>query len=125
MQFFLIYVQAEEEAPKDQQAESAEASSFVASVPDLAEIVPLEVKLAARVKDLEKKLQTGLDGELLEKSYVELESALAELKDKLKTLNQTEQYKYNKLVDLRELLKKKSDTFELRSCPLRFGIWVR
>ncbi len=122
LQFFSIYVQAEEEAPKDQQAESAEASSFVASVPDLAEIVPLEVKLAARVKDLEKKLQTGLDGELLEKSYVELKSALAELKDKLKTLNQTEQYKYNKLVDLRELLKKKSDTFELINNPLSLAI---
>ena len=82
----------------------------------------MEAKLAGRVKDLEKQLQTGLDGELLEKSYVELESALAELEDKLETLNQTEQYKYNKLVDLRELLKKKSDAIELVNKPLSQAI---
>ncbi|MGA9270513.1 MAG: hypothetical protein WBV45_07825, partial [Lutimonas sp.] len=118
-----IYAQAEEGEPTDQQAESAaEASPVITPVPDLAEIVPLEVKLAGRVKDLEKKLQTGLDSELLEKSYVELKSALAELEDKLETLNQTEQYKYNKLVDLRELLKRKSDTFELVNKPLSLAI---
>ena len=117
-----IYVQAAEEEPTDQQAESAEASPLVTSVPDLAEIVPLEAKLAGRVKDLEKQLQIGLDGELLEKSYVELESALSELEVKLETLNQTEQYKYNKLVDLRELLKKKSDTIELVNKPLSQAI---
>ena len=117
-----IYVQAAEEEPTDQQAESAEASPLVTSVPDLAEIVPLEAKLAGRVKDLEKQLLIGLDGELLEKSYVELESALSELEVKLETLNQTEQYKYNKLVDLRELLKKKSDAFELVNKPLSLAI---
>lgn len=119
---FSLYAPAAEEAPKKQSADAGEVAPAVASVPDLAEIVPLEVKLIGRLKDLEKHLQTGVDGQRLEKGYKELEATLDELAQQLDTFKKSQDYKYNKLVDLRELLRQKREAFDLVNKPLSQSI---
>lgn len=103
-------------------APPGEAASTTASVPDLAEIVPMEIKLAGRLQELEKQLQFGLDSVGLDKSYTELEADVEGLSKQLDILKNNQEYKYNKLVDLREYLNQKSETFLLVNKPLSSSI---
>ncbi len=117
----LIYSTAVSAADKplpEQSTEQIEESTAAPSVPDLAEIVPLQIKLAGDLKNLQKEMESVLDGEQLETNYVKLEADIAELDEKLNDLRNTEEYKYNKLIDFRELLKQKSDQFGLINRPV-------
>lgn len=102
----------------EQSTEQVNELTAAPSVPDLAEIVPLQIKLAGDLKNLQKGMESLLDGEQLETNYVELETGIAELDERLNDLRNTEEYKYNKLIDFRELLKQKSDQFGLISTPV-------
>lgn len=113
-----LFISASEENKSNQLANPTKESLSVAVIPDLADIVPLQIKLQNHLKILEKRLQVGLDAESLDKSYLELESDLAGLVDRVENLKELQEYKYNKLVELREILKQKSDAFELMNTPL-------
>mgnify|MGYP000101675961 CR=1 FL=1 len=88
------------------------------TVPDLAEIVPLQVKLVGRLKDLQKQLEVKIDDEQMEKSYAELETDLTRITEKFDTIKNVEEYKYRKLVTLREVIRQKSDVFQLINKPV-------
>lgn len=125
--FFMLFVYslhavAAENRTEQLPAKPAEAASTMASVPDLAEIVPMEIKLAGRLQELEKQLQFGLDSVGLDKSYTELEADVDGLSKQLDILKNSQEYKYNKLVDLREYLNQKSETFLLVNKPLSSSI---
>ena len=119
---FFVNATVAEESPEGQTKNIVKKSPPVLSVPDIAEIVPLEIKLVGRLQELKKQLQTRFDGELLEKGYVKLEDSLDDLVENLDRLKESKEYKYNKLIDLRDLLKQKRDTFELINAPVAQSI---
>ena len=117
-----LHVVAAENPTERLADQPGEAASTMASVPDLAEIVPMEIKLAGRLQELEKQLQFGLDSEGLDKSYTEIEADVDGLSKQLDIFKNSQEYKYNKLVDFREYLKQKSETFLLVNKPLSSSI---
>ena len=88
------------------------------SVPGIADIVPLEIKLARSLQELEKELQAGIDQDQLETRYVDLDASIAPISERLELLKESDEYKYNKLVDLRELVKQKKVAFEAVNRPV-------
>jgi small-conductance mechanosensitive channel len=100
------------EQPEDTVVEAIE------SVPGLADIVPLETKLARSLRELEKQLQAGIDQEQLETRYAELEASITPLSEKFELLKESDENIYNRLVDLRELVKQKKETFEAVNRPV-------
>ena len=88
------------------------------SVPGIADIVPLENKLSRGLQELKKELQVGIDQDQLETRYAELEASITPISEKLELLKESDEYNYNRLVDLRELLKQKKETFEAVNRPV-------
>ena len=97
---------------------TADNSDAGVPVPDIAEIVPLQVKLVGRLKDLQQQLEVKINDDQLEKSYAELEKDLTGITEKFDTLKNVEEYKYRKLVTLREVIRQKSDVFQLINKPV-------
>ena len=107
--FLAVSGLAAEQIPEKQGDEAPQTTSV--PLPDLAEIVPLEVKLTTRLKALESQLQGGLDIAALENRYAEIGADFDELSETLQQSKKSEVYKYNKLVDLREVAKQKRVDF--------------
>lgn len=125
--FFMLlgspyYAGAADEPQKKQIHSVSETAATKTPIPDLADIVPMGIKLAGRLQELETKLKIGLDSEGLEKNYIELEADVVNLADQLETLSNSQEYKYNRLVDLREYLKQKDEAFLLVNRPLSLSI---
>lgn len=122
--FFLLLVTSNISAEEKENLPVADsAGTFVGSeVPDLAEIVPLEIKLTGRLQNLEKRLDAGLDREQMEGRFVELEKDLTLLEEQLGSLRISEEYKYNKLLDFRETLKQLSNSFAIAVTPVSDSI---
>lgn len=107
---------AADEVPGQQPEETVvEAEKWV---PGLADIVPLETKLARSLRELEKQLQAGIDQEQLKTRYAELEASITPLSEKFELLKESDKNIYNRLVDLRELVKQKKETFEAVNRPV-------
>ncbi|MFT5731142.1 MAG: hypothetical protein ACI8PB_005337, partial [Desulforhopalus sp.] len=124
--FFLVFfpgnsISSEKVTVKQVDA-SAQESLSGSSFPNLAEIVPLEIKLVSRLQELEEQIKQGIGGDALDDDYLELEKGLSSVVDNLETLIASKKYKYNKLVDFRELLKQKRNTFKLISEPVSTAI---
>ncbi len=87
-------------------------------VPDLAEIVPLELKLVGHLKDLQKQLEVKIDNEQMENSYAELKTDLIQIRGRFDTLKNVEEYKYRKLVYLRVVIRQKSEAYQIINKPV-------
>jgi len=99
-----------------------------AAAPDLADIVPLSTELSGRLAALEKDATDLLDVSTLEKKYAEIEMNLKDPADQLQTLKDSKEYKYSKLVELREAIKRENKSFEEVNKPLsqvirQLGVW--
>jgi small-conductance mechanosensitive channel len=120
--FFLLFFPgnsfSSENGTETQVDASAQKSISPSSIPDIAEIVPLEIKFVSRLQELENQLEQGIAEDVLDDDYLKLEKGLSTIVDDLETLIASEQYKYNKLVDFRELLNHKRNTFKLISEPV-------
>ena len=97
-------------------------------VPDLADIIPLATKLTGRLAVLEKKIVDVRDVSEIEKNYVEIEATLKDPAGQLNRLKESKEYRYRKLVDLREAIEKENKLFEKTSKPLsqairQLGAW--
>ena len=76
-------------------------------VPDLADIIPLTTKLSGRLAVLENQIADLLDVSAVQDGYTEVESSLKDLTGKAQRLKETKDYRYRKLVDLREAIEER------------------
>ncbi|MBT8369834.1 MAG: hypothetical protein KJO34_02660, partial [Deltaproteobacteria bacterium] len=97
-------------------------------VPDLADIIPLATKLTGRLTVLENQIADLLDISAVQSNFVEIEASLKDPAGQLQRLKESKEYRYRKLVDLREAIEKENKLFEKASKPLsqairQLGVW--
>jgi small-conductance mechanosensitive channel len=114
------YVAAQEQSQGDQPS-TAQGESSVGE-PDLADIIPLATELSGRLADIENRIESGLDISAVKEKYDEIEANLKDPADQFQRLKDSKDYKYNKLVDLRETIRKEDELFEEIGKPLSRGI---
>lgn len=107
---------------KQKSSEAISKATPADSLPDLAEIVPLEIKLNNSLQGLEKQLNDGVDSKKLDDEFLNIENRLVQLEETLANLKELQEYKYNKLVDLRELIQQKRSRFEIIVAPVSESI---
>jgi small-conductance mechanosensitive channel len=90
--------------------------------PDLADMIPLASKLAGRLVTLENRIAGLLDVSDVESNYAKIKTNLQEPADQLRALEDSKDYKYSKLVELREIIKQEAELFERTSKPLSQAI---
>lgn len=117
---------AHDQSPGAQPAVVKAKLSAVA--PDLAEIIPLASKLSGRLAVLKKKVEGVLDISALESKYVKIEDNLKDPVSQLQRLKDSKDYRFKKLVALRETIGQENDLFEKIDEPLnkairQLGIW--
>jgi len=104
--------------PKDNPQPAVERETS-AAVPDLADIVSLAGKVNGRLNDLERQMKRGLDLSGSDKQYRGIEERLGALILNLDRLNQSQEYTYNQLVDLREKINGENELYQVISLPVR------
>jgi potassium efflux system protein len=109
------------ELPQSDQTSDA-VREIPAPAPDLADIVPLATELSGRLAALENKIKGGLDISSVEKKYDGIEANLKGPAGQLQRLKDSKDYKHNKLVELREAIKRENKLFEGISKPLSAAI---
>ena len=112
---------------QDNQTSGAEVES-PAEEPGLADIIPLASKLSGRLVTLENRIAGLLDISEVEIGHAKIEADLKDPADQLEGLKDSEDYKYNKFVELREVIRQKNELFEEISKPLsdairQLGTW--
>jgi small-conductance mechanosensitive channel len=91
-------------------------------MPDLADIVPLTAELTGRLAALERKLKDQPDISEAESKYKEIQANLKEHADELQRVKALEGSKYNKLVGLKDAIKREEQLFGKISKPIRQSI---
>jgi len=90
--------------------------------PDLADIIPLATELSGRLAALENRIKGVLNISSVEKKYDGIEANLKGPASQLQRLKDSKDYKYTKLVELREAIKRENKLFEGISKPLNQAI---
>ena len=98
------------------------------SAPDLADIIPLAAKLSGHLATLENKVTGVLDVSEFERKYTKIEANLKSPTAQLQQIKDSKEGRFNKLVELREAIKRENRLFEEISKPLneairQFGAW--
>ena len=98
------------------------------SPPDLADIVPSATELSGRLAALENRIKGGLDISTVKKKYDRIEANLQGPASQLQRLKDLKSYKYDRLVELREVIKQEDKLFEEISTPIsqeirQLGAW--
>jgi len=98
------------------------------SAPDLADIIPLAAKLSGHLATLENKVTGVLDVSEFERKYTKIEANLKSPTAQLQQIKDSKEGRFNKLVELREAIKRENRLFEKISKPLneairQFGAW--
>jgi len=96
--------------------------------PDLADMIPLVSKLAGRLVTLENGIAGLLDVSEVESDYARVKANLQGPADQLRALEDSKDYKYSRLVELREIIRQEDELFERTSKPLsqairQLGAW--
>ena len=84
--------------------------------------------MSGRLAALENRIKGGLDISAVEKKYDGIEANLKDPADRLQQLKDSKDYKYDKLVELREAIKQENKLFEEISKPIsqairQLGAW--
>ena len=116
-----------QEQYKGDQTSGAKQETLV-SPPDLADIVPSAAELSSRLAALENRIKGGLDISALEKKCGGIEANLQGPASQLQRLKDLKSYKYDRLVELREVIKQEDKLFEEISKPIsqeirQLGAW--
>ncbi len=80
--------------------------------PDLAEIIPLAAALSSRLAALENKVTDLLDISEVESKFAEIEANLMGPAAQLQRLKDSKDYRFKKLVVLREAIEQENELFE-------------
>ena len=121
-----IHAPAQEKTQGDQT--SGAKQELPVAAPDLADIVPMAVELTSRLSALENRIKGGPDISAVEKKYEGIEENLEGPAGQVQRLKDSEDYKYNKLVAVREAIKQENKSFEDTSKPIsqeirQLGAW--
>ncbi len=92
------------------------------STPGLNDIIPFASELSVRLSNLKKRLGTELDVSAIEANYAATEANLQSAADQLQGLRESTQYKYNKLVALKESIKNTDKEFDEIRKPLSLSV---
>ena len=128
MVVLLISSHALAHEPSQSDQPSGTQQEIPAAAPDLADIVPLATKLSSRLAALEMDVTGLLDVSAFEKNYAGIDANLNGPAGQLQRLKDSKDYKYSKLVELREAIKQENKSFEEISKPLsqairQLGAW--
>ena len=93
------WAQDKDKASEDQTAEMKEEPPD--APPDLGDIVPLATQLKARLKVLEKNVQSGLDISETDNQLDKIDADLKAPADRIQEFKDSKEYKYYKLLELR------------------------
>jgi potassium-dependent mechanosensitive channel len=115
---FLIssHAMAQEQSKADQPSGIKQETPV--APPDLADIIPSAAELSGRLAALENRIKGGLDISKFEKKYDKIEANLKNPSVQLQRLKNSKGYKYDKLVELREIIKQENKLFEEISTPI-------
>ena len=94
----------------------------IASVPALAEIIPLEIELSGRLVTLQNEINGLLDVSEVENEYADFEKTLAFLVDQLNQFKVSKDPRYSALIELDKSLDKSANSFDEISAPLLLAI---
>lgn len=111
---------ARAQAPVEQKLDPDRKESL--SVPDLAEIVPLATELEGRLAANEVAVAEMLNVTEYEKSYEGFKSSLAALRSQLQRLKDSKDFRYKRLVRIREMTRKEERLFDEIGRPLSDAI---
>jgi len=122
------YAQAEEQ-PQDEKEPAVQNESAV-KLPDLDKVIPLSAELFGRLAVLENRIAGMPDFSGVERQYMNIGIRLKGLAVQLQQFRETKNYRYVKLVELRQELEKEQELFERISPPLnrsihQLGTWRR
>jgi small-conductance mechanosensitive channel len=118
--------------PAHEQSQVAQTTTALpelpAPAPDLAEIIPLAAKLSSRLTVLENKVTFLLDISEVERKFTVIEANLMDPAGQLQRLKDSKDYRFKKLVELREAIEQENESFEQIDGPLskairQLGIW--
>ncbi len=87
-------------------------------VPGLADIIPLETKLSARLAVLQEKIGAGFDASPVEKSLSGIDAKLAKHSRQLDNLKTSASYTYDQLLAIREQIRRDGNALEEVIKPL-------
>jgi potassium efflux system protein len=87
-------------------------------VPGLADLIPLETKLSARLAVLQKKVGTELDASPVEKGLSGIDAKLAEHSRELENLKASTSYSYEQLLVIREKIRRDGEALDEVIKPL-------
>ena len=109
-----------------QPAGTADKPSF--SIPDLADIVPMAAELSGRLATLENNIKGGPDIPEVENRYQRIEENLTGPAGQVQRLKDSEDVKYNRLLELREIIERENKSFKEISRPIdqavrQLGAW--
>ncbi len=111
---------AQEKTQTDQTA--APKGEQSTPVPDLADIVPLAAELTGRLASLEKKVKDLPDVPEIEKAYTGIEANLKRPADQLQRVKESKEYRYHRLVELKQKIETENNLFAKTSKPLNQAI---
>jgi potassium efflux system protein len=120
------YVLAHEQPQADQT--SGAKQELPVAAPNLGDIIPLAVKLSGRLAILENGIKGGLDISAVEKKCAAIETNLKGPAGQLQRLKDSNEFRFNKLAELKEAIEQENGLFEEISEPLgkaihHLGAW--
>ena len=92
------------------------------AIPNLADIIPLAAELSGRLAALENSMKGGADIAAIQKEHDWIEANLKAPSDQLKRLRDSKDYRFNRLVALRQVVQREYKSFEESSQPIRHAI---
>lgn len=102
---------------QDVQTSDGEGESTIEE-PDLAEIIPLATKLSSRLAALENRMSGLQDFTAIEMKYTEIEEDLKGLAGQVQQLKDSEDYRYIKIANLKQVINEEKKSFEKISRPI-------
>jgi hypothetical protein len=92
------------------------------AIPNLADIIPLAAELVGRLAALENSMKGGPDIDAIQKENDWIEANLNAPSDQLERLRDSKDYRFNRLVALRQAVQHENKSFEESSQPIRHAI---
>jgi len=113
---------AHEQSQSDQTSGDKPDVSVAVPVPELADIIPSATALSSRLVALEEKIRGGLDVSAVEREYTKIEADLKVPADQFQRLKDSKDYRFNKLVVLRDKIEQENTRLKETSKPLKEAI---
>jgi len=120
------HVPANQQSQGDKPSDAKQELSV--AIPDLADIIPMAIKLSGRLATLKNNIKDGLADAEIEKKYAKIEENLKVFIPQLKRVKDSKDYRFNKLVGFKAKIDQENKFFQDISKPLtqairQLGAW--